>query len=79
TAIGVPTEGLALILGLDRLLDMFRTTINVIGDSTATALMARLEGEDLRILTDAEDLADPHHGFEGRLAGGPHAVPVEDD
>lgn len=79
TAIGVPTEGLALILGLDRLLDMFRTTVNVVGDSTATVLMARLEGESLRILSDAEDQADPKHGFEGRLAGGPHPVPVDPD
>lgn len=79
TAIGVPTEGLALILGVDRLLDMFRTAVNVTGDSTATAFMARLEGEDLRILSEAEDLADPRHGFEGRLEGGPHPVHVEDE
>jgi len=67
TAIGVPTEGLALILGVDRLLDMFRTATNVVGDSTATVLMARLEGENLRIMTDAEDAANPSKGFEGRL------------
>ena len=77
TAIGVPTEGLALILGVDRLLDMFRTTLNVVGDSAATAFMARLEGDDLRIMTDAEDAANPAKGFEGRLEGGPH--PVTDD
>ena len=46
TAIGVPTEGLALVLGVDRLLDMFRTSVNVVGDSTACAFMARLEGDD---------------------------------
>ncbi len=79
TAIGVPTEGLALILGVDRLLDMFRTATNVVGDSTATVFMARLEGEDLRIMSDAEDRANPGKGFEGRLAQGPHAVPVDDD
>ncbi len=49
TAVGVPTEGLALVLGVDRLLDMFRTSTNIVGDSTATALMARLEGEELRV------------------------------
>ena len=69
TTVGVPTEGLALILGVDRLLDMFRTATNVMGDATATAFMARLEGEDLRILTDAEDRGDPSRGFEGRLGG----------
>ena len=77
TQIGVPTEGLALILGLDRLLDMFRSATNVTGDSTATALMARLEGEKLRILSQAEDEADPKHGFEGRLDEGPHPVKAE--
>ena len=67
TAIGVPTEGLALILGVDRILDMFRTATNVVGDSTATVLMGRLEGNDLRIMTDAEDASTPDKGFEGRL------------
>ncbi len=77
TAIGVPTEGLALVLGVDRLLDMFRTGTNITGDSTATVLMAKLEGERLKIMTAEEDRADPKHGFEGRLEGGPHAVETD--
>lgn len=40
--IGVPAEGIALILGVDRILDMCRTTINVTGDLTATVVMNRL-------------------------------------
>ena len=40
--IGVPVEGLALILGVDRLLDMFRTAVNVTGDLTAASVMDRL-------------------------------------
>jgi proton glutamate symport protein len=39
TSIGVPPAGLGIILGVDRLLDMCRTTINVTGDLTATAVM----------------------------------------
>ncbi|KAB7885855.1 dicarboxylate/amino acid:cation symporter [Poseidonibacter ostreae] len=39
--IGVPVEGIALILGVDRILDMCRTTINVTGDLTATLVMKR--------------------------------------
>ncbi len=74
TAIGVPTEGLALVLGVDRLLDMFRTATNVVGDSTAAAWMARLEGDDLRFLDPGQDQADPDVGFEGRLEDGPHPV-----
>jgi len=40
--IGVPVEGIALILGVDRILDMCRTTINVTGDLTASIVMRRL-------------------------------------
>ena len=39
--IGVPPEGIALILGVDRLLDMCRTTVNVTGDLTACVIMDR--------------------------------------
>ncbi len=39
--IGVPEYGIAIILGVDRILDMCRTTINVTGDLTATAVMER--------------------------------------
>ena len=79
TSIGVPTEGLALILGVDRLLDMFRTATNVVGDSAATVLMARLEGEDLRIMSDKEDRANPKKGFEGRLDQEPQSVEIKQD
>lgn len=74
TAVGVPTEGLALVLGVDRLLDMFRTTTNVVGDASVTALIARLEGENLHVLTKEEDAANPNRGFEHRLDQGPHPV-----
>jgi len=42
SGIGVPPEGVGLILGVDRLLDMCRTTVNVSGDITASAVMDRL-------------------------------------
>lgn len=77
TAIGVPTEGLALILGVDRILDMFRTATNVVGDSTATVLMASLEGEKLCIMSDAEDADNPDKGFEGRLDHGQQSVDAD--
>ncbi len=41
---GVPGEGIAIILGVDRLLDMSRTAVNVYGDISATAYVARSEG-----------------------------------
>lgn len=40
---GIPLEGIALILGVDRVLDMMRTTVNVTGDCVATAVVSRLE------------------------------------
>ena len=43
-AVGVPGEGVAIILGVDRLLDMCRTTVNVVGDVTAAAYITRSEG-----------------------------------
>ena len=44
TTVGVPGEGIALILGVDRILDMCRTTVNVSGDLTAACVIARSEG-----------------------------------
>ncbi|MCG6162216.1 dicarboxylate/amino acid:cation symporter, partial [Leptospira bandrabouensis] len=42
TGMGIPTEGIGIILGVDRFLDMCRTTINVTGDITASCVMDRL-------------------------------------
>tara|TARA_B100000003_G_C10913466_1_gene364201 strand:+ start:446 stop:1738 length:1293 start_codon:yes stop_codon:yes gene_type:complete len=42
-AVGVPSDGIALILGVDRILDMMRTTINVTGDATIAVIIANSE------------------------------------
>jgi proton glutamate symport protein len=44
-SIGVPSDGIALILGVDRILDMCRTTINVTGDATVATVVAASEGQ----------------------------------
>ena len=44
-AINVPSQGLALIFGVDRLLDMMRTVVNVTGDATVATVVASNEGE----------------------------------
>ncbi|HKI83061.1 MAG TPA: cation:dicarboxylase symporter family transporter, partial [Candidatus Krumholzibacteria bacterium] len=44
----VPAEGIALILGVDRILDMCRTVVNVTGDITCAAYVARTEGITLK-------------------------------
>lgn len=74
TAAGIPELGLALILGMDRLLDMFRTAVNVTGDLAVTTVMAVSEGERLMTLDDDADAADPARGFEGRLDKEPEAL-----
>ena len=45
TSVGLPAEGLALILGIDRPLDMLRTVVNITGDSTISAIVSKSEGE----------------------------------
>ena len=45
TQVNLPTEGIALILGVDRLLDMTRTAVNVTGDAAVTTIVADSEGE----------------------------------
>jgi len=44
---GVPETGIALILGVDRILDMLRTSVNITGDLTGTVLIAQTEGESI--------------------------------
>lgn len=45
TAFGLPLEGVAVILGVDELMDMARTMVNLVGNCLASAVMARWEGE----------------------------------
>lgn len=45
TQVGLPVEGIALIIGVDRLLDMLRTAVNVTGDATVSTVVARSENQ----------------------------------
>jgi DAACS family dicarboxylate/amino acid:cation (Na+ or H+) symporter len=53
--VGVPMEGIAIILGVDRILDMCRTTLNVTGDLVTATVVSRFEGVVLRPAVTAED------------------------
>jgi Na+/H+-dicarboxylate symporter len=44
TSVGLPLDGIALIAGIDRILDMMRTTVNITGDSVITMLVDKSEG-----------------------------------
>ncbi len=48
-SVGVPGEGIGIILGVDRLLDMCRTVLNVTGDITAAMYVTRSEGQQLKL------------------------------
>ncbi|MGH7542413.1 MAG: dicarboxylate/amino acid:cation symporter, partial [Gemmatimonadota bacterium] len=54
-SVGVPGEGIGVILGVDRLLDMCRTTVNVTGDVAAAAYVARSEGVELDTVIEPEE------------------------
>lgn len=43
-SVGLPTEGIALIMGIDRILDMIRTAVNITGDAVCTTIVCHQEG-----------------------------------
>ena len=45
TQVGIPLEAVALIAGIDRILDMIRTSINVVGDVASALVVTNLEGD----------------------------------
>ena len=49
SAVGLPVEGIGLVIGVDRILDMLRTAVNVYGDTCVAVLVAKSEGETLPI------------------------------
>ena len=54
--IGIPLEGIALIAGIDRVLDMARTTLNVLGDATGAVIVTKTEGElGSELFSEADD------------------------
>lgn len=58
--VGLPVEGIGLILGVDRLMDMIRTAVNVSGDAVVSTIVAKSEGK-LDLIT----YADPYAGSIG--------------
>ncbi|MEE9322062.1 MAG: dicarboxylate/amino acid:cation symporter [Granulosicoccus sp.] len=55
TQVGLPVEGIGLVLGVDRLMDMIRTAVNVSGDATVSSIVAKSEGKlDVAIYNDPQ-------------------------
>jgi Na+/H+-dicarboxylate symporter len=53
--VGLPVEGIMLIIGVDRLLDMMRTVVNVTGDGAVATVIGRSEGKlDMDIFNDPD-------------------------
>lgn len=61
--VGLPVEGIALIIGVDRLLDMIRTAVNVTGDATVSCLVAKTENA-----LDKNIFNDPNAGLQNELS-----------
>jgi len=53
--VGLPIEGIDLILGVDRLMDMIRTAVNVSGDAVVSSIVAKSEGKlDMDVFNDPD-------------------------
>ena len=53
--VGLPVDGIAIILGVDRILDMIRTAVNVTGDAMVTCIVGKWQGEMNTEVFDSED------------------------
>lgn len=69
--VGLPVEGIGLILGVDRLLDMVRTAVNITGDSMVTIVVGKSEGQfDQDVFDQVDtpsDIIDFHHLKDQKL------------
>lgn len=54
SSVGLPVEGIALIMGIDRILDMTRTAVNITGDAVCTTIVAKQEGSFNREVFDKD-------------------------
>jgi Na+/H+-dicarboxylate symporter len=82
--VGLPIEGIAIILGVDRLMDMIRTAVNISGDAVVSCIVAKTEGKlDLAVFNDpgagviADDELDIDLEAEARLTEAARPHPAE--
>lgn len=70
--VGLPVEGIGLIIGVDRLLDMVRTAVNITGDSMVTVIVGKSEGQfDEEVFNHVDDTStdriDFHHLHDQKI------------
>ena len=70
--VGLPVEGIALIIGVDRLLDMIRTAVNITGDSVVTCIVGKSEGA-----MDVARFNNPDAGKKEEEIHFPHDAPLQ--
>ena len=63
-SIGLPVEAIGVLLVFDRLLDMARTSVNIFGDATCAAIVARLEGEPTLVSSTPHPATRPGDAVE---------------
>ncbi|WP_028862081.1 dicarboxylate/amino acid:cation symporter [Psychromonas aquimarina] len=77
--VGLPVEGIAMIMGVDRLLDMIRTAVNITGDSVVTCIVAKSEGEmDVDVFNDPK-AGDKEEELHLHTLGGEYSQPDKAD
>jgi len=57
-SVNLPVEGIALVIGVDRILDMLRTVVNITGDAVTAVIVAKSEGEWTRAVFEQEPPPD---------------------
>lgn len=72
--VGLPVEGIALIIGVDRLLDMTRTAVNITGDCMVTTVIGRSEGQlDEKVFNDPNADVDKEESATVSVEGSGHS------
>ncbi|WP_299962877.1 dicarboxylate/amino acid:cation symporter [uncultured Roseobacter sp.] len=71
TQVGLPIEGIAIILGVDRLMDMIRTAVNITGDAVVTTIVAKSEGKADMAIFDNPEAGVIHGNEEAIVAAAP--------
>lgn len=69
SSVGLPTESIAMILGVDRILDMVRTAVNITGDATVATIVSQWEGN-----FDEQIFNDPDAGLDYEAEKIPHST-----